>query len=151
MQKLKKYLKLWGIMLNRGGNFKITMSTKVCSNHSVAGYCSDMCRVPSLYMKGYQVEAKGKISPRKRSRDHQISETTVKRSKHLHRTSEKCLYDSSMLLTPAPNDHNYEVCGDHPNSKGLPYDSCSNCTKTRQYSLSLFNKCTGQEVLIAEL
>ena len=137
-------------MLNRGGNFKITMSTKVCSNHCVAGYCSDMCRVPTLYMKGYQVEAKGRISPRKRSRDHKISETTVKRSKHLYRTSDKYISDCSMLLTPAPTDHDYEVCRDHPSSKGLPYVSCSNCTKTRQHSLSLFNKCNGQEVLIGE-
>ena len=134
-------------MLNSGGNFKITaMSTKVCSNHFVARYCFDMFRVPTLYMQGYQVEAKGKILPIKRFRDHQISETTVKRSKHLYRISDKYLSDSSMLLTPAPTDHDYKVCGDHPSSKGLPYVSCSNFTKTRQHILLLFNKCNGQEV-----
>ena len=38
-------------MLNRRNNFKVTMHTKVCSNHFTAGYCSDMSPIPMLYMK----------------------------------------------------------------------------------------------------
>ena len=29
------------------------MSIKVCSNHFTSGYCSDVCRVPTLYLNGY--------------------------------------------------------------------------------------------------
>ena len=42
MQTLEK-------MLNRGGNFKMSINTKVCSNHFAAGYCSDVCTIPTLF------------------------------------------------------------------------------------------------------
>lgn len=38
-------------MLNKGPNFKVTKSTTVCSNHFAAGYCSDVCTVPTLYLQ----------------------------------------------------------------------------------------------------
>ena len=41
-------------MINRK-DFKVTMSTKVCSNHFSLGYrCKESCRTPTLYMKGYE-------------------------------------------------------------------------------------------------
>ena len=42
-------LHAWERHLNRA----ITMSTKVCSNHFTSGYCSDVCRTPTLYLNGY--------------------------------------------------------------------------------------------------
>ena len=45
-----------GKMLNRGKSFKMSISTKVCSNHFAAGYCSDVCTIPTLFLKGYEDE-----------------------------------------------------------------------------------------------
>ena len=38
--------------------FKVTMSTKVCSNHFAQGYRNPQCRTPTLYMIGYDCEDK---------------------------------------------------------------------------------------------
>ena len=48
---VKKRHENMGKMLNRGGNFKMSMSTKVCFNYFAAGYCSDVCSVPTLFLK----------------------------------------------------------------------------------------------------
>ena len=45
-----------GKMLNRGGNFKMSISTKFCSNHFATGYCPDECPIPTLFLKGYEDE-----------------------------------------------------------------------------------------------
>ena len=34
----------------------MSMSTKVCSSHFAAGYCSDVCPIPTLFLKGYKDE-----------------------------------------------------------------------------------------------
>ena len=47
-------MKKWEKALPRGGDFKMTMTTKICSNHFTAGYCSDICWVPTLYLRGYE-------------------------------------------------------------------------------------------------
>ena len=52
----KKDMQTWAKMLNKGGNFKMSMSTKVCSNHFAAGYCTDVCPIPNLFLKGYEDE-----------------------------------------------------------------------------------------------
>ena len=36
--------------------FSVSLSTKVCSNHFAAGYCSDHCRIPTLYLRGYNTD-----------------------------------------------------------------------------------------------
>ena len=58
----------WQKLLNRRGDFKVSMSTKVCSNHFAAGYRSDQCTTPTLYQKKYThlQEIKKNTSPRKR-------------------------------------------------------------------------------------
>ena len=59
-----KTARLWDIKLKRGvkkpkttktlpQKFKVNLSTKVCSNHFTAGYMSDVCSIPTLYLKGY--------------------------------------------------------------------------------------------------
>ncbi|XP_066912369.1 uncharacterized protein [Clytia hemisphaerica] len=48
--KTTRDLHAWEKQLNRA----ISMSTKVCSNHFTSGYCSDVCRIPTLYLNGYE-------------------------------------------------------------------------------------------------
>ena len=50
--KNKKEMAAWERNINRM-NFKVKYSTRVCSNHFVAGYKSDLCWKPTLHMKGY--------------------------------------------------------------------------------------------------
>ena len=57
----------WQKLINRK-DFKVTGSTKVCSNHFVSGYRSKDCADPTLYMKGYEIEnTKKRPAPRERS------------------------------------------------------------------------------------
>lgn len=66
--KDKQDMLKWDKLLNRGGNFKVSKTTKVCSNHFAAGYRADHCPLPTLYMKGYDTEqtSKKRKSPIKR-------------------------------------------------------------------------------------
>ena len=83
--KTEADMRKWEKVLNRGGNFKMSMSTKVCSNHFAAGYCSIECRIPTLFLKGYVLCSSKRQSPRKR-----LSETESflksKRSRQVYRT-----------------------------------------------------------------
>ena len=49
----------WKKLINRR-DFKVKLSTKVCSNHLKTGYRSKDCPNPKLYMKGYDSPAKRK-------------------------------------------------------------------------------------------
>ena len=66
--KDQKDILKWQKLQNRGGDFEVSISTKVCSNHFVAGYRSDQCTIPTLYLKGYThlQEIKKRKSPSKR-------------------------------------------------------------------------------------
>ena len=55
--KNKQDVLSWSRAINRD-KFKVTMSTKVCSNHFAQGYRNPQCRTPTLYMKGYDCEDK---------------------------------------------------------------------------------------------
>lgn len=58
----------WEKMINRK-EYKVTMDTKVCSNHFTLGYhCKESCRIPTLFMKGYDdnLENKSRRAPRMR-------------------------------------------------------------------------------------
>ena len=46
----------WARAINRD-QFKVTASTKVCSNHFVQGYRTSQCPTPTLYMKGYDCDS----------------------------------------------------------------------------------------------
>ena len=48
----QRHTKKWEKALHGCGDFKMTMATKLCSNHFTAGDCSDICRVPTLYLRG---------------------------------------------------------------------------------------------------
>ena len=58
----------WQKLLYRGDGFKVSMSTKVYSNHFDAGYRSDQCTTPTLHLQGYThlQEIKERKSPRLR-------------------------------------------------------------------------------------
>ena len=47
----------WSSYINRE-KFKVTMSTRICSNHFKQGYRNSQCRSPTLYMNGYDCEDK---------------------------------------------------------------------------------------------
>ena len=53
--KNKQDVLSWSRAINRD-KFKVTVSTKVCSNHFAQGYRNPQCRTPTLYMKGYDCE-----------------------------------------------------------------------------------------------
>ena len=55
--KNKKDVLSWARAINRD-QFKVTTSTKVCSNHFVQGYRTSQCPTPTLYMKGYDCDSK---------------------------------------------------------------------------------------------
>ena len=61
-------------------HFKVTMSTKVCSNHFTQGYRTSECPTPTLYMKGYDCENKSKRPPPK-IRSTQIKESRSRKRK----------------------------------------------------------------------
>ena len=65
--KSQKDVGKWERLLNRR-DFKVTLSTKVCSNHFKAGYRSKECANPTLYLKGYSTDksTKRRPSPNKR-------------------------------------------------------------------------------------
>ena len=53
----KKDVLSWARAINHD-QFKVTTSTKVCSNHFVQGYRTPQCPTPTLYMKGYDCDRK---------------------------------------------------------------------------------------------
>ena len=63
------------------------MSAKVCSNHFAAGYRSDQCTTPTLYLKGYthQQEIKKRKLPSKRNLLAASSPLPPKRARNLKR------------------------------------------------------------------
>ena len=106
-------MKKWEKMLNRGGSFKISMSTKVFSNHFAAGYCGDICPIPTLYLKAYEISKPPRKSPRKRVSIEELgTPAKMKRTRHVYRDSGENIFDHCVLLTPPPCDHDYEIIDD---------------------------------------
>ena len=122
-------MKKWEKVLNRGGNFKMSMSTKVCSNHFAAGYCSSECRIPALFLKGYDVPCSSKRpSPRKR-----LSETqSFLKSKRIREVYLTGLDNSDnnieCSVTPsASKEHDCEVDTEGSCARLLPLITCQKC------------------------
>ena len=65
--RTKKETAAWEKQLHRT-YFKVTKSTKVCSNHFAAGYRCDTCWKPTLYMKGYPESNNNKKRPPPKTR-----------------------------------------------------------------------------------
>ena len=75
--KSKKDVLSWARSINRD-HFKVTMSTKVCSNNFAQGYRK--YRNPTMYIKGYNCESKSKRPPPK-IRSTQIKESRSRKRK----------------------------------------------------------------------
>ena len=104
-------MKKWERVLNRGVNFKMSMSTKVCSNYFAAGYCSSECRISTLFLKGCDAPCSSKRpSPRKR-----LSETRSllksKRSRQVNSTGlDKSDNNIEYSVTPpGSKEYDYEI------------------------------------------
>ena len=63
--KSKKDVLSWARAINRD-QFKVTKSTKVCSNHFVQGYQTPECPTPTLYMRGYDSSKTKRPAPKVR-------------------------------------------------------------------------------------
>ena len=100
-----QHMKLWEKMLNRHGSFKMTMSTKICSNHFAAGYCSDVSPIPTLYLKGYGVKESSK---RKDPNDRSNFLKHVPKKKVVRDGFEIFEEDENTISTPFIGDHCYE-------------------------------------------
>ena len=115
-------------MLNRGGNFEMSMSTKVYSNHFAAEYCSDICPIPALLLKGYEDEPvmKRKVPI---DRTNVVSPPMKKRIYH-HNGFGNTPSEKLEIRTSYINEHGYES-GTTPCVSGCarsePYIKCSHC------------------------
>lgn len=107
----------WEKQLNRL-NFNITKSTVVCSNHFAAGYYNSECKVPTLYMKGYNNDSDSK---RKAPLQRETLQATkkMKPSRNIIRHGDDHILPKIPIIPPPYDDHAYEI----PNAK----ESCSRC------------------------
>lgn len=76
--------KAWEKQINRK-DFKISNSTVVCSNHFSAGYYSDVCNVPTLFMKGYTDSDTDSSVKRKEPTQREQEPIKVKRPRNMFR------------------------------------------------------------------
>ena len=106
--KDQKDILKWQKLLNRGGDFKVSMSTKVCSNHFAAGYRSDHCTTPTLYLKGYThlQEIKKRKSPSKRKLLAVSSPPPPKRARNIKRDGSDNV--NCVFIVEQHGDHIYE-------------------------------------------
>ncbi|XP_065658830.1 uncharacterized protein LOC136083362 [Hydra vulgaris] len=107
-----------GKMLNRQGGFKMTMSTKVCTNHFAAGYCSDVSPIPTIFLKGYisKRPLKRKVTKNRNS----IFENVHKKVKFVVRDGFEVLEEDT-ISTPFIGNHSYD--------NSIPTNKCARCTK----------------------
>ena len=98
----------------------MTMATKVCSYRFTVGYCSDICRVPTLYLRGYGSSTSTlRLSPGKRKlKLSHVFAPPKKRTRNINRDGTS-MNDLSTTITPPLNDHDYET---------IPINSCSRTT-----------------------
>ena len=120
LPKSETNVKKWEKALCRGGDFKMKMATKFCSNHFTAGYCPYICRVPTFYLRGYESSTSTlRFSPRKRKlKLSHASTPPKKRTRNVNRDGTS-MNDQSTTIIPLLNYHDYET---------TPINSCSRTT-----------------------
>ena len=129
-------MRRWNKQLNRGGTFKMTMNTKVCSNHFSAGYCSDECRIPTLYLKGYENEPKpGRTLPSKCNQSDKSGPSNPKRRK---RSITRCGSEAvsvPLYQTPFVFEHDYDDYLDGTCARSMPCENnlCNSCMKKQKH------------------
>ena len=132
-------MKKWQKVLNCGGNFKMSMSTEVCSNRFAPIYSPRECRISTLFLNGYDVLCTSKRpSPRKRLSETQ-SFLKSKRIRQVYRTG----LDNSgnniecFITPPAGKEHYYEVDTEDSYARLLPSITCQKCKENNTTILEL--------------
>ena len=132
-------MRKWEKVLNSWVNFKMSMSTKICSNHFAAGYCSSECRIPTICLKAYDVPCSSKRrSPRKRLSETQ-SFLKSKRSRQAYRTRLDNMDNNieCSVTPPASKEHDYEVDTEGSCARLLPSMTCEKCKEKNTSILEL--------------
>ena len=132
-------MRKWEKVLNSWVNFKMSMSTKICSNHFAAGYCSSECRIPTICLKAYDVPCSSKRrSPRKRLSETQ-SFLKSKRSRQVYRTRLNNMDNNieCSVTPPASKEHDYEVDTEGSCARLLPSMTCEKCKEKNTSILEL--------------
>ena len=111
----------------------MSMQTKVCSNQFSAGCCSDTCRIPTLYMKGFITEPTKRAMPNKR-----LSELPPTKRRQVYRDGFETL--ETIEQTPHTGDHTYDTLKSEINSRSRPFNQCAACTSKRSYIADLIEK-----------
>ena len=141
---IKDILK-WQKLLNRGGNFKMSMSTEVCLNHFAAGYRSDHCTTPTLYLKGYTYlqEIKKSKSPSKSKLLAVSSPSAPKKERNIkkHRTGNL----NSIFIVEQHGHHICEVEEKTLASRCTPVTACNHCIKLNSKVIDLKKKLHEKE------
>ena len=78
--KSKKDVLSWARAINRD-QFKVTKSTKVCSNHFVQGYQTPECPTPTLYMRGYDSSKTKRPAPKVRPTENKEKKSRKRKRK----------------------------------------------------------------------
>ena len=132
-------MRKWEKVLNRWVDFKMSMSTKICSNHFAAGYCSSECRIPTICLKAYDVPCSSKRrSPRKRLSETQ-SFLKSKRSRQVYRTRLDNMDNNieCSVTPPASKEHDYEVDTEGSCARLLSSMTCEKCKEKNTSILEL--------------
>ena len=127
----------WQKLLNRGGDFKMSVSTKVCSNHFAAGYRSDQCTTSTLYLNGYTHlhEIKKRKLPSKRKLLAASSPPPPKRARSIKRDGSDNL--NNVFIVEQHEDHIYEVEEKTLASRFTPITACNHCIKLNSKVIDL--------------
>ena len=125
------------------GDFKVSMSTKVCSNPFAAGYRSDQCTTPTLYLKGYThlQEIKKKKSLNKRK-------LPPKRARKIKRDGSDNLH--SVFFVEQHGDHIY-VEEKTLAPRCTPVTACKDCIKLNLKVIELKKKLVEKEIELEKL
>ena len=145
-------MRKWEKVLNRGGNFKMSMSTKVCSHYFAAGYCSSECRIPTLFLKGYDVPCSSKRrSPRKRLSESESS-LKSKRSRQVYRTGLDDMDNNiECSVTPPPSkEHDYEVDTKSSCARLLPSMTCQKCKENNTTIFELKQELAEEKIKLKD-
>ena len=81
--------------------------TVVCSNHFAAGYYSDTCNIPTLYMKGYTGSLNNLNSSKKRKEpsDRTVPSVPNKHSRNILRDESDNTFPVTEVQTQSVMDH----------------------------------------------
>ena len=117
----------------------MSISTKVCSNHFAAGYCSSESRIPTLFLKGYDVPCGSKRSSSRKRLSETQSFLKYKRSREVYRTrlDNRDNNIECSVTPPASKEHDYEVDTEGSFTRLLPLITRQKCKEINTTILEL--------------